>query len=745
MRTLIQCSTFVLSLLMGLSLFSQNVIPSKIEFTKDGVPIPNALVGGLNAPQFSEADFNGDGRMDLFVFDRAGSVPLVFINSPIFGYEYAPEYKEVIPDNVLDFALLRDFNCDGAMDLFTYFNFAVSGILVYEGYYDSENKLQFKDFETGYTIFPDNILWFPSFSGFPSNLNVVRGDIPAIDDIDGDSDMDVLTFGLNGGYIEFYENFSADMGYGCDSMIMKLSDNCWGRFRETGISEEIDLSPSIDSCVGTDSFFVRGAESLHTGSTILSLDMDNDGDKEIVLGDVSFKSLNLLTNGYNKDTAWMVDQAYPYPTNSLGVDIDIFPSSFYLDLNNDGKKDFIAAPNIESGENYECSWMYTNTGSNEFPVFNFTTKTFLVDEMVDLGINANPVFFDHNSDGLMDIVVGTGGLYLPIVGPGGYDARLRLYENVGTATLPKYALIDEDYANVGTYGLIDIHPTFGDTDGDGDMDMIVGDAQGKIYFFKNLDTGNGIANFGPLEISAFSIDVGQFSTPQLVDVDEDGKLDLVIGEKNGNINYYLNTGTVSIPNFALINDSWGSVFTSLPGDAEGFSQPQLIKENGSYVLYTGSKFRGIMKYDNIESNLITGDFNLVADSLLGLRSGYRYRSNIADLNNDTGHEFIIGNRRGGIEIFSDTEIVTVGTQQASAPNFNFEIFPNPVDQTLNIQFERPIEGTWNVVLFDALGRQVYGADLLGNQQIDIPHLSSGIYFVRVASEEAFLTKKFIKK
>ena len=89
------------------------------------------------------------------------------------------------------------------------------------------------------------------------------------------------------------------------------------------------------------------ANQRHTGSSILAIDIDNDIDKDLILGDVSYNNLNLLTNGGNPNTSLItnVDQNFPANnSNTIATDITAFPAAFYLDVNNDGLKDLIVSP-----------------------------------------------------------------------------------------------------------------------------------------------------------------------------------------------------------------------------------------------------------------------------------------------------------------------------------------------------------------------------------------------------------------
>src|SRR3990172_4498071 len=114
-----------------------------IQVKIDGNIITNPWAGGLNFIQASAIDLNLDGIKDLFIFDRTGNKIRTFINNGTVNavdYTYASHYESIFP-NLHDWALLRDYNCDGKEDIFSYSDIG-GGFKVYKNTSTTSTGLQ---------------------------------------------------------------------------------------------------------------------------------------------------------------------------------------------------------------------------------------------------------------------------------------------------------------------------------------------------------------------------------------------------------------------------------------------------------------------------------------------------------------------------------------------------------------------------------------------------------------------------
>lgn len=739
----------VMVLSLNTAIHAQYISRMDIDFyTQEGQLLANALTGGLNAPQMSEVDLNNDGTMDLYIFERIGDKHLTFLNEGSEGevkYVYAPEYETSFPP-VEGWALLRDYNQDGAMDIFAYADQIVSGVMVYRGYYE-DGKLKFERHNFDEQL---NMIFFPLPSGGRTQLYVSEIDIPAIDDIDCDGDLDIVTFSVGGGYIDFFKNMSVEDGFGFDSLHFEMETNCFGGIFESGISNDLNLAASPGECY--EGFVEETVDDRHSGSTLVTFDMNNDGAKELALGDISFTNLILLNNGGSCEETWFNEQEINFPAETESVDLPIFPAGYYLDMDNDGVKDMIVSPNsTNAAEDYNVMWFYKNTNTNEFPEFQLQQKDLMIEEMVDHGSGAKPAFVDYNADGLLDLVVGNYSYFVPF---GDRDPRLFLYLNTGTESEPAFTLEDDDFLNMSQFSQSSYNyaPTFGDLDGDGDLDLIVGEEYGHLFYAENTAGAGNPMEFGTVTYNYFEINVGKVSTPQVVDLNRDGVKDLVIGEKNGNVNFFVNTGTPTAPEFnpdpAMPPNNFllGEIDTRIPGYSTGHSAPFIYDSEDGYKLLTGSEIGRIEYYTNIDGNL-EGAFTASADTFGGILEGIRTNLVLEDINNDGMLEMFVGNFRGGLVAYGTDIPKFINTSvYEDAKKIGLTVFPNPASESLIIRTSEFSDVQKEAVVYDVNGKVLLSQNwqgLTGNINISI--LSSGIYFVKVQMGDVVSVERFVKE
>ena len=305
-------------------------------------------------------------------------------------------------------------------------------------------------------------------------------------------------------------------------------------------------------------------------------------------------------------------------------------------------------------ENYNNNWYYHNAGTNTNPDFQFVKNRFLTDEMIDVGTAAMPVFFDVDNDGKQDIIIGNKGYYVTQGGPPHFEGALAYLKNTTTGNCPEFNLVNLDFANIRQYNFKNIYPAFGDLDGDGDADMLLGNEDGTFHYFTNT-AGQGNPPQFVLAANGFNflnLDVGSNSTPQLFDVNNDGLLDIVSGELFGKLSYYQNTGSATSPQFTLITSNFGNInVTNSANTFYGYSTPLLFWNQGTLHLLVGSESGKLFLYNNITGNL-NGSFNLVSSNAFAVNEPPRAAPALSDLNGDGWPEIIVGNQAGGLSFYS---------------------------------------------------------------------------------------------
>ncbi len=735
---------YIFSVFLGVLFFSGITAQNSYQQVYDIPVIENSdtleypWAGGINAGQFGRIDVDRDGKEDIFIFDRSGKHITILLNKSSSpgerSYEHTDIYDMHFPP-LQNWVLLRDYDQDGNKDLFVSTNGSVG---VYRNTASDSTELGFEKVtdQVMSDYYPDDP------NNQPTNLYVSSADIPAIGDVDGDGDLDVLTFGLlSSTLMEYHKNLSMEL-YGVpDSLVFEVRNKCWGFFREGNANNDIFLQDSCNYNVDnpempTPEEGQNYATYRHSGSTVMMFDENGDGVQDLILGDISFSNLVMLTNGGTTDASLMTAKDTAFPSYDSPARVDVFPATFYEDVNNDGKRDLLVSPNKTQGaENQESVWYYRNTNTDANPTFSLQQKDLFQDEMIDVGEGALPVLFDFNADSLPDLFVANYISYQP---GGSSPSHISLYQNTGTASSPSFDLVTTDFENLSSLGIGEgLYPTFGDLDNDGDADMMIGAANGKLYYFQNTAGAGNPVNYTLQQAeyqdkNANVIDVGNNATPQLYDVNRDGSIDLLIGCKGGHFYYYENTGTPSSPSFQLVDDTLGDVLVS--DNWAGYSVPHMFEDSGSTRLISGNYDGFVTYYGNIDDNL-TGTFSERSTNVTQFREGYRTGVARADLNHDSIADLIVGNYCGGLSFYKGSPPTSINTQASSAPAPP-RIYPNPAQEAFTIEFHQPLKASSTLTLFNAMGKKVRERSITERStRISTQDLPKGLYFGRITGGE----------
>lgn len=748
----------------GPKFYIENSIPFN---SSANTKIPYPFVGGFMSPQFSNIDLNNDGKKDLFVFDRGGNKPLTFLNGNggPNNWVYAPAYEASFP-KMYSWALLVDYNGDGKEDIFTAanpFNYPQS-VAVYKNT-SVGNNLSFELVAPQLTA-DQNIQGLPE-----APVYWITDDISIVDDVDGDGDIDILSFDASAASITMYGNIAKENNWPLDSLKFRVYDECWGGFRESFFDRSVTLGVP---CTGG-RYYKSGA---HAGSTMLLVDMDDDGDKDLILGDASYDELTLLTNG-KKNFTWPYDSMTAYdtvfPRNTTKAKVYTFPASFYIDANyGSGSKDLIVAPNIKAGgSNLNQIWLYQNNGTNTKPQFSLTKTNFLQDLTIDYGSGVTPRFLDVDGDGDLDLIVAHRGSYENTFNRAD---RLALLTNTGNKTAAEFTQVNNaDYLGLIKDSIRDMKPTFGDLDGDNKPDMLIGDADGRLHFYKNNSSGNNLS-FGAGVKNYMKIDVGISAVPQIIDLDGDQVLDLAIGTGAGIINYFKNKGTKTAPQFdslptidtlgkIFINDYYWYYILDLNGqiidsvktyNTTGFAAPYFadLDLDGSTELLVGSEGGKVWLFNNIDNNL-NGTFTEIdtfvydygTQDFGGIDFGSRAVPAAVKLSDSTKSKpvILLGNFRGGLNFLNavrDSTGTRIGVREI-VEELAVNVYPNPTTGQINIHRSlQQYNGSLVLRIHDMLGREVYYGTLesgVADYSLNINAQKAGVYYLHLSDDSKYRT------
>jgi uncharacterized protein (DUF2141 family) len=497
-------------------------------------PFNGVNMGSQSKPSFADLDADGDldaliGESDgtLNYFQNTGSA-----TSPAFIQRTESSYPLVgvnlAPYSAASFA---DLDADGDLDVLIG---GLHGLLYY-----------FQN--TGSTINPSFTQLSGSFNPF-DGVDVGTGSIPSFADLDGDGDLDAF-IGSGDGTIHYFHNSGDATSPAFSELggSLNLFNGVSVGWHASPGFVDVDGDGDLDTFIGSwdgpityientensslKSTFVQRSGSLNPLNNVAIgkysaptfADLDGDGDLDAFIGGYDGVIKYYQNTGSATSPAFIQRSGTLNPFND--VDVGLFSTPSFADLDGDGDLDAFI------GENDGIIHYFQNTGSATNPAFSEASGSLNPLNGVDIGWYSTPTFADLDGDGDLDAF--SGEMY----------GTIKYFKNTGSATSPAFS---EQTGTLNPLNLIDVGffstPFFVDLDMDGDLDLFSGKGLGSIFYYQNTDSATSptfTQRTGTLNPLNF-VDVGGYSNPIFADLDGDGDLDAFIGESEGTIQYYKN-------------------------------------------------------------------------------------------------------------------------------------------------------------------------------------------------------------
>lgn len=300
------------------------------------------------------------------------------------------------------------------------------------------------------------------------------------------------------------------------------------------------------------------------------------------------------------------------------------------------------------------------------------------------------------------------------------------------------------------------YPQIADWNEDGLIDLLVGDTNGKIsLFLNNGSAGNPqLTSQGFIKVGAADLDVGERASPVVVDWNNDGKKDLVVGDDDGYVRLYLNSGTNKDPKFAsftyikMNSTNLKTSYSASPEvcDLDGDGNKDLVISDYSGYVYF---YRNTSTDGN--PTFTTQERLMAGNNYMHSNSSYA-RIDVVDWDEDEDLDILVGEFDAYVNLFLNTSNPSAIAEPPTETPGEFSLsqnYPNPFNSSTMIYYRLPQPTQVNLSIFNLSGQVV--AVLVNEQKLAGVHVatweasgvSSGIYLINLTTDRFSETRKCV--
>lgn len=382
-----------------------------------------------------------------------------------------------------------------------------------------------------------------------------------------------------------------------------------------------------------------------------------------------------------------------------------------VDINNDGFNDIVSTgfgnyAGATYGQNSKLVW-FENDGLGNFGPEQVITDAF---------------------DGMSGLFVGTvdAGTTIDVVVTSSVSNDVLWYSNDGSGNFSAPNIIDNTLSAPGVVEMKDI-------DNDGDLDALVATAAyagDVIEIFRNDLVPGGSVAFTKDATSVSTGKTGIFSA-SFVDFDGDANLDILAtevsygGGPTGNLYWYEDNGAGFTETTFVTSTNNPAIAMAKDLDNDGFDD--IIVSSGA-----SSDVIDLVWFKNNEDGTFS-DEQVINDTQAQV-----YVYDVADFDGD-GDLDIASNEYNADDLsYIENLLETLNTPEYN--DFQLNIFPNPTKAILN--FEGLNASSFEISIFDILGKRVLDKSIHNGETLDVSKLSNGVYTIKINNKISY---KFVKE